>query len=136
MGVHAINWAFRQIEMRDLKLSERVILLTLAHMHHDKTEQCTPSVETIAKKSGLSERRVQMNIRTLGEKHLIAVLKRSKGGFQLSNQYVLLGVTKKAPPKNSRGATGGTPDKEVTRDPDFDDGNIYLPSQEKKKLGL
>lgn len=107
MSIPAMNWAFRQIEKFELKESERLILLVLAFKLHSITKQCTPSVETIAKMTGLSERRVQMNVRTLEEKQLVLVKKRSKKGQQLSNQYELLGATKKASPKKITGATGG-----------------------------
>lgn len=128
-----MNWAFHQIEKHELIPGERLVLIALAHKHHNETGQCTPSVETIAKMAGLSGRRIQINVRKLEEKKLVSVVKRSKKGFQLSNQYVLLGVTKKAPLSKLMGVTGESPDKEVTTDVVIDDGDLNFPSQEKKK---
>lgn len=128
-----MNWAFQQIKKHELNASQRLIILALAHRHHSETGQCTPSCETIASMSGLSKRRAQMNVRKLEEKQLVLVRKRFEKGFQLSNQYVLLGATKKAPLKKFMGATGESPDKEVTTYLVIDDGDLSFPSQEKKK---
>lgn len=127
-----MNWAFHQIEKHELNASQRLIILALAHRHHNVTGNCTPSGETIAKMTGLSKRRVQMNVGVLNEKQLVSVVKRFKKGFQLSNQYELLGVTKKTPLSKLMGVTGKSPDKEVTTDMVIDDGELSFPSQEKK----
>jgi hypothetical protein len=127
-----MNWAFQQIENHELNASQRLVFLALAHKHHNETRQCTPSVETIAKMTGRSKRRAQMNVRKLEEKQLVLVVKRFEKGFQLSNQYLLLGVTKKTPLSKLMGVTGESPDKEVTTDMVIDDGELSFPSQEKK----
>lgn len=109
MSVRALNWATAMLLKCDASPHQRLLLVLLAARHNHTTGQCTPSVETLAAASGLSERRVQINMRKLEELGLVKVVKRFAAGLQISNQYNLLGVTKKA---GRPGVTGGTPDKE------------------------
>lgn len=107
MSIAAINWVFKLTVT--LSSSERLLLFVLAHCHHTKTGRIFPSNATLAEKSGLSERRVQMNMRKLEKKNLVVVKARGASGLQLSNEYHLAGVTGGA---HRSGVTGGAHDRE------------------------
>lgn len=125
MSTRAMNWALEAGQAARLNTCERLVLMLLAHHHHDKTGACWPAVATLADKSGLTERSVQMQLRKLEARGLITVTTRTVHGRQTSNQYDLFGkpggaasVTPKpkrrgepsfTPEQPARGERGGTP---------------------------
>ena len=116
MSVRALKWAYFIMPQVKLHPSERLVLLSLCYHHHDKTNACFPSVETLMADTGFSERQVQYATKRLAEIGLIFVNKRVVRGHQGSNQYDLFGpvrgavhCTPKGPQKSDmRGAGGGT----------------------------
>ena len=122
-----MNWAFDVAKSARLSASERLVLIVLAHRHHDKTNACFPAIDTIAEAVGLSARRVQITIRSLTDRGLISVSMRSVHGRQRANQYDLFGrlradagITpqsgmrgdKKSTPQIGRGVMPASPDRE------------------------
>ncbi len=131
MGVRAMNWAHECMSGSRLTASERLVLMVLAHHHHENTNACFPAIATIADLVGLSTRRVQITLRSLAAKGLITIAVRTVHGRQRSNQYDLFGVLrgdaavtpksrlrgdKKSTPQTSRGATLASPDREYSTD--------------------
>lgn len=110
-----MNWAARALLHCPASPNQRLLLLLLAFHHNHTTGQCSPSNATLADAAGLSERRVQMNMRKLEKLGLVKVVKRFIAGLQTSNQYDLLGVTKKT---GRPGVTGVSPEKEELKDLD------------------
>lgn len=127
MSIKAIRWAYSLFEVIDIPPQERSVLLALCYHHHDKTGECYPSYDTLARLSGYRRRRVIDAVRSLKEWGLIRVEKRRVRGHQGSNQFLLFGsmkrgtrVQKGAP---SQGAQKGTLARVQTGAPDR--GNIY-----------
>jgi hypothetical protein len=117
MSILATNAVLRLFQDGKLSHQQRLLLLLLAHFHHDSTGECTPSIETLARQSGLSDRRVQLNIRALEKLGALVVCKRFNSGWQIANRYDLTGVTKKA---GRRGVTGVSPNRDGTSIPTVD----------------
>lgn len=138
-----MNWALETAKGSKLTPSQRLVLMVLAHHHHDKTNACFPAIATIAEIVGLTPRRVQIALRALDSMGLISVSERSEHGRQRSNQYDLFGklradasvtpssrsrtdasVTPKAlmrgdggdAPQKHRGVTLASPDRLYTSD--------------------
>ncbi|WP_424990652.1 helix-turn-helix domain-containing protein [Fluviibacterium sp. S390] len=113
MSVRAMNWAIEVAKGSRLNSSERLVLMILAHHHHDRTNACFPSVATLAEVAGLSTRGVQLALRSLTDKGLISVAVRTEHGRQRSNQYDLFGKPRDeadfTPKRKSRGEAGCTP---------------------------
>ncbi len=91
MSTRAMNWALETAKGSRLNSSERLVLMILAHHHHDRTNACFPAIATIAELAGLSTRRAQSTVRALTDKGLINVAVRTEHGRQRSNQYDLFG---------------------------------------------
>lgn len=91
MSTRAMNWAFETMKGSRLTAAQRLALIALAHHHHDKTNACFPSMETIAAVAGLTVRRAQIAVRALEKMGLISVAVRTEHGRQRSNQYDLFG---------------------------------------------
>jgi|AntAceMinimDraft_12_1070368.scaffolds.fasta_scaffold132754_1 biotin operon repressor len=104
MSIDAINWAYRSFKSLSIPGSERLVLITICHRHHHKTNDCYPSYETISDACGLSRRQVMRSVKNLEEWGFIKIEKRSIKGRQTSNQYVLFGAPK-AKAKPRRGVT-------------------------------
>lgn len=72
-----------------LKPDERLIFIYL-RMHSDsKTGQCFPSLNTLAKETGISKRTVQRCIEKLQEKGVVKVVHRKTESGNQSNIYIL-----------------------------------------------
>lgn len=112
MSWRAVRWAMEASQPVRLSSVQRLVLLTLAYHHNDKTSVCTPSVDTLGAETGLSRRAVQLAAQALVATGLITVNKRSRHGIQTSNQYDLFGkatgCTACAPKAPVRGAPNGT----------------------------
>ncbi|WP_424990877.1 helix-turn-helix domain-containing protein [Fluviibacterium sp. S390] len=120
MSVRAMNWAIEAAKGSRLTSSERLVLMILAHHHHDRTNACFPSVATLAEVAGLSVRRVQITLRSLADKGLISVAIRTEHGRQRSNQYDLFGPMRGdasvAPKPVTRGDAHFTPKRSTRGD--------------------
>lgn len=130
MSIRAINWARDVSERIDIPPTDRMVLWAICLHHHDKTGECFPSYETIAKAAGLKRRATINAADRLEENGLIIKQKRRSGGHQSSNHYVLFGrpafkswrktrVHDKAPCESAPVCTlprvhGDAPDREVS----------------------
>lgn len=94
MSWRAIRWAMQAAPQARLSSVQRLVLLTLAYHHNDRSGACTPSIETLAAETGLSGRAVQLAARAVADTGLITVTPRSVHGIQTSNQYDLFGRLK------------------------------------------
>jgi hypothetical protein len=128
MSIRAINWAREVCERIDAPSKHRLALFIIAMHHHDKTGECFPSYDTIAKGCGFSRRKLIDLVADLEENGLIVRQSRRVQGHQGSNHFVLFGrpagnrwraarVQKKAPCES---ANGGTLPRVQTGAPDRD----------------
>ena len=85
MSFSAIKWAFKQ----PLSPTEKLVLLCIADHAHEKTQQCWPSLGTIAKESGLSTRSVIRSVNKLVELGLLGRTDRFSNNRQTSNIYTI-----------------------------------------------
>ena len=86
MSIPALNWAIAQ----RLQATQKLVLLTLGHRHHQQTGQCNPSLSTLMADTGLSRSAVKVALRHLEKLKLLRVISRKATGRDLSNQYELL----------------------------------------------
>ena len=85
MSFSAIKWAFKQ----PVSPTEKLVLLFLADHANEKTQQCWPSLGTIARESGLSTRSVIRSMNKLSELGLLERADRFSNNRQTSNIYTL-----------------------------------------------
>lgn len=85
MSFSAIKWAFKQ----PVSPTEKLVLLCIADHAHEKTQQCWPSVATIASESGYSRRTVFYAIESLVELGFISRDERFNRNRQTSNRYTV-----------------------------------------------
>lgn len=112
MSIRAINWA-RELGARiGMPQRHRFVLMMICFYHHDKTGECFPSYETIAKSCGFSRRKVIDLVSDIEKNGLIVKHHRRVDNQQSSNSFVLfgtpnssvwvdVGVHKKAPPPSA-----------------------------------
>ena len=86
MSIAALNWAIAQ----RLHATQKLVLLTLGHRHHQITGQCNPSLSTLIADTGLSRSAIKTALRHLEKLKLLRVISRKATGRDLSNQYELL----------------------------------------------
>jgi hypothetical protein len=108
MSILAVTRALQQ----RLKPTQKLVLLVLAHRHHQKTGQCNPSLATLVADTGLSRSAIKAALRDLGALKLVRSINRKSAGRDLSNQYQLLF-------ENTTGCqcTGAGTDPQRGRDP-------------------
>jgi hypothetical protein len=119
MSTRAMNWILETAKGSRLNSSERLVLMILAHHHHDRTNACFPAIATIAELAGLSARRAQSTVRAVTDKGLISVAVRTEHGRQRSNQYDLFGKPRgdaTDTPKGKAGNDAGVIPKPRARD--------------------
>lgn len=87
MSVRATQWAWDQT----MPPTRKLVLLALANFHHAKTGACCPSVASLAKMTGLSERAVRYALRDLEAEKIIGSSRRKVGGQWTSSAYTLFG---------------------------------------------
>lgn len=102
MSIRAINWAREVCERIDVPPGERMILWAIALHHHDKTGECFPSYDTIAKATGFQRRKVVYAVRDLEANGLLITQQRRVNGHQGSNNFVLFGHPSGPRWRNSR----------------------------------
>jgi hypothetical protein len=91
MSIRAINWAREVCERIDVPPGERMILWAIALHHHDKTGECFPSYDTLAKATGFQRRKVVYAVSELAANGLLIVQGRRVKGHQGSNHFMLFG---------------------------------------------
>lgn len=73
-----------------LPAMQKMVLLTLANRYNDDTQECYPSIETLADESGMSKRAVIYQTEKLEQIELISVRRESDGrGLKKVNYYTL-----------------------------------------------
>lgn len=105
-----MKWAFDVSSQHSLSQTHRLVLLALAFHHHQATDECFPTLATIADYAGLSERRARSAAHALDAMGLIRIKKRSERGVQRSNQFDLFGRFRadvRVTPKTGFRADGG-----------------------------
>ena len=135
MSIRAINWASEVCERISAPSAHRFTLMVICTFHHDKTGECFPAYDTIAKRTGYSRRKVIGLVADIEANGLIVRQKRRVGGMQGSNHFVLFGrpagdkwVTTRV--HNStlcQSANGGTLTRVQTGAPDRD--YLYRPKE-------
>lgn len=124
-----MQWAIDAGKAADLGAAHRIVLMVLAHHHHDRTGACFPTISTVAEAAGLRERRTQAILRSLEAMGLITIAKRTERGRQRSNQYDLFGRPRGAacctPKPAPRGAKQSTPQDARGVHPSAPDRDIY-----------
>ncbi|WP_296992379.1 helix-turn-helix domain-containing protein [Thalassospira sp. UBA1131] len=95
-GTSAVaRWQWVQNEIfdhDDLSTSEICVAVVLASHVNDRTQDCFPRIETIAREAGLSERKVRQALKRLEQLGLIRRLVRSAGRLRNRNAYQLVGL--------------------------------------------
>lgn len=99
VGTSAVaRWQWVQNEIfdhDDLSTSEICVAVVLASHVNDRTQDCFPKIETIAREAGLSERKVRQALGRLEQLGLIRRLVRSAGRLRNRNAYQLVGLGSK-----------------------------------------
>ncbi|ATJ90427.1 hypothetical protein HK16_09755 [Acetobacter senegalensis] len=85
MSFQAMAWAAKQ----DLKCGPKMVLMMLAHHADGKSNECHPSLQTLAQESGLSRRAVCRYCSDLEKSGLISRKGRAQNGAQISNIFTL-----------------------------------------------
>lgn len=96
MSAKAITWAHDAMLGTTLPTIERLCLLNLAFHHNPHTNECFPSLKTLADECAVSTRRIQDAIARLVDCDLI---KKTRGGTSAapaSNRYALFGIPKQS----------------------------------------
>lgn len=130
MSWRAIRWAMEAPRAQRLTAVQRLVLLTLAYHHNDRTGQCSPAVDTIAATAGLSDRSVERATAALAAAGLITITPRTRHGIRTSNQYDLFadaqGRTCVAPQGRHKRGSGGEPvsPKPSLTSPNGEAGNV------------
>lgn len=95
-GTSAVaRWKWVQNEIldhEDLSTSEICVAVVLASHVNDRTQDCFPRIETIAREAGLSERKVRQALQRLEQLGLIRRLVRCVGRLRNRNAYQLVGL--------------------------------------------
>lgn len=106
MSISAINAVWK---LATLPGVEKSVLLALAD-YANADGMCWPSVATLARKCGWSERTVQESVRKLEAMKLLAVEKSVSGGKQTVNRYMVLPGREEGEGRGAPGAPLGVRD--------------------------
>lgn len=101
MSVRALKWAAEAMLLIDVPPTERAALWALSYHHNGKTNECFPSLKTLADWCGVSERRMRDAISLLIEWGLIKAKRGATPAGNASNRYALFGRAKR-PRKTGR----------------------------------
>lgn len=151
----------RVFEQPDLTSAEICVALVLASYVNDRTQDCFPRIETIARAARLCDRKVRQALNRLVELGLIVKISRAVGRLRNRNAYQLIGLgdkpasgaikpesdagVKPAPGAGSKKNTdkeGNTDEKEEASPPDYGlnsktgTGAIVLPAVDDQCLIL
>ena len=112
MSFQAMAWAVKQ----KMQTNQKFLLIMLANYASNDEGDCYPSVDTLAKDTGLSRTSVQKCLKILAEKGFLEIKTRWENGRQLSNLYRLKQVwgeglpeTPRCQPDGRRGLTDTPP---------------------------
>ena len=98
MSRRATEWAWKVIQMTDLKPASSLVLLALAQCHFDDTGRCDPSNALLRKMTGLSERGVRDGAKECCDKGIVHIIYRQartgRGKRNLNNRYAFRGGAK------------------------------------------
>lgn len=72
MSLSMTRWAFDAVASVELTPGAHIVLLHLANMHNERTGRCFPSIDTLAKRTGLAVRTIQAGIKDLQAKGLLS----------------------------------------------------------------
>jgi len=86
LSFQAMSWALKQ----PVKTAEKLLLLVIAN-YADEQGRAWPSVETLARDTGMSRTSVKRTMKKLEDTGFIRRQKRVKGYLQTSNLYTLKG---------------------------------------------
>ncbi|WP_321865695.1 helix-turn-helix domain-containing protein [Paraburkholderia tropica] len=75
MSFHLINLAWH----RDLRATQKIVLIALADFAQQTTGECNPSVRVLSAKCGLSASAVRKQIKALQAARLVDVISREGG---------------------------------------------------------
>jgi hypothetical protein len=108
MSIEAINAAW----LADVRpASKKLVLLCLANMHNGQTGQLNPSVATVAKSCGISEKQARRQIHDLEVDGIVRVIGNHNGGSQYSTKRYSLNIGEviHTPPTNVTPPVSVTP---------------------------
>jgi hypothetical protein len=87
MSFKAMTWAVNH----ELPAMQKIVLMVMANRFNEKSNTCWPSLESIAKESGMDKRSVIRQIGKLENIGLIRVVKtRGNNGMNVANRYLLM----------------------------------------------
>jgi predicted transcriptional regulator len=112
MSFTALKEAMSAIQANpDLSMAAKLVLIRLADVHNQETGRCDPSLPSISRDLGISERAVRIGIRSLEAARLIKTSHRQErsgaGPRCLSNRYKLF-PQRKYNLRDPAGNAGGT----------------------------
>ncbi|MEQ5778578.1 helix-turn-helix domain-containing protein [Thalassospira sp. NFXS8] len=94
VGTSAVaRWHWVQtkvLDHPDLTTAEICVAVVLASHVNDRTQNCFPKIETIAREASLSDRKVRQALKRLSELGLVAKQRRAVGRLRNRNAYQLL----------------------------------------------
>lgn len=151
VGTSAVaRWQWVQNEIfdhEDLSTSEICVAVVLASHVNDRSQDCFPRIETIAREAGLSERKVRQALARLEQLGLIRRLVRCAGRLRNRNAYQLVGLgAKPASDSGVKPACGAGSNMNTDKDDNTDEteqahvtigtGAVILPSVDDQCLIL
>ena len=102
VGTSAVaRWHWVQtkvLDHPDLTTAEICVAIVLASHVNDRTQNCFPKIETIAREASLSDRKVRQALKRLSELGLVAKQRRAIGRLRNRNAYQLLDLGVKPAP--------------------------------------
>ncbi|MDP2697154.1 helix-turn-helix domain-containing protein [Thalassospira sp.] len=94
----------RVFDQPDLTSAEICVALVLASYVNDRTQDCFPRIETIARAARLCERKVRQALNRLVKLGLIVKISRAVGHLRNRNAYQLVGLSAKPAPHSPKPA--------------------------------
>jgi hypothetical protein len=99
LGTSAVaRWHWVQtkvLDHPDLTTAEICVAIVLASHVNDRTQNCFPKIETIAREASLSDRKVRQALKRLSELGLVAKRSRAVGRLRNRNAYHLVDLGSK-----------------------------------------
>lgn len=95
MSFTAIRSIMRDMQHMDITPCAKLVLVALANRHNQETGRCDPSISTIAKDLGISQRSVQNGLRELEKAKAVVTIERKartgRGKLNMTNRYRISG---------------------------------------------
>jgi hypothetical protein len=89
MSIRATSWARAVCARIAVPPKHRLTLMVISLHHHDKTQACFPSYDTLSRETGYRRRGVIEIVKELEANGLLKRQKRRVAGHQGSNNYLL-----------------------------------------------